>query len=218
MRLAYGIVGVAMVGITVGLGACGSSSNDTGPSTTNDAGGDGTSPGSDSSTSETGSADGPLGDDGGACVIDADLTTVSPPDAALNDAGASVGTCISCARTTCNVGVANCNDDCACNNALVCLFNCLSTVGGALTFCAAECIQSGDGGSGLSGLDLAETTLLSCAVKQCGSECAVSGLGGGGGGHDAGHDAGDDGGTDAAGDDGGTDAAGDDGGTDATGE
>jgi hypothetical protein len=189
MRVVHGLVAGSIALVAVAAGACGSTTSET--TGTSDAGPDVAAPGLDSSTL----AD--TGDDGGlACVIDADLTTAAPPDAALNDSGASVGTCISCARTTCSSGVVACNTDCACNVAFDCLFNCLSGVGGALTFCAASCFGSatsgGDAGGGggvagiLNSLDPDERNLLLCAATQCGDPCGVGGLLGGNGGGDSG--------------------------------
>jgi hypothetical protein len=153
--------------LALAMAACGGSSQAP-PGGAIDSGvGDGTTPTTDSSF-----ADSPVGPDAndGACVFtDANLNTATPPDAALDDAGASVGTCLSCAQANCQSDVTACNGDCACETVFDCAFNCLSSVGGSLEVCYIEC------GGSLTGskVDPVETSLGECALKQCPTECAV---------------------------------------------
>jgi hypothetical protein len=152
--------------------ACGSTTSNNPPGSGADGGGSdsgGANNGGDasdaSSTADSGQDSAP------SCVIgDADISTLSPPDASLNDAGASVGACIGCAKTNCSTDVAACNTDCECNTALVCIFECIGGVGNTLLTCAEQC-------GGLANVDGAEETLLGCAEKSCKAEC---GQGGGG--------------------------------------
>jgi hypothetical protein len=101
-------------------------------------------------------------------IGDADIATLSPPDASLNDAGGSVGACLGCAKASCAADVTACNTDCACNTALVCIFECIGGVGNTLLTCAEQC-------GSLASLDGAEETLLGCADKQCKVECGQGG-------------------------------------------
>jgi len=142
----------SVAAVAVAIVACGGSS-DAPPGKTTDAG---------------------TADDGSAASEDANdanvnLFTATPVDAALNDAGASVGTCIACAQTTCEKQVAACNDDVACDSTFACAFNCLGEVGGTLAGCYIQC------GGSLSGanVDPVETALGQCALKSCATECAV---------------------------------------------
>jgi len=197
MRTAKMFVTGSMAAVIVAIVACGGSSSHA-PGGASDAGGDALA------------SDAAL-DASAACVIDADLTTAAPPDAALNDAGASVGACFGCAKTTCGMDIASCNTDCACNQVFGCLFNCLGSVGGTLLVCLSEC--SPEGGLSITNLSPSESGLLVCAAKSCSAECAATGLFGGGGG--GGKDSGGGGTMDA---NGATDSSGDDAQTDATGE
>jgi hypothetical protein len=170
MRKAGFIGAIVLVG-TVVL-ACGSTTSNNAPGA--DAGGnDATTPNEDSggNVGVDGGEDGATLDDGGQCVPgDADISTLNPVDASLNDAGASVGTCVGCAKTKCATGVSACNADCTCNNSLSCTFNCIGGVGNSLLSCAGQC-----GISSLAALDPAEKALLLCAFQQCKAECGQGG-------------------------------------------
>jgi hypothetical protein len=152
----------------VAILACGGSSQV--PSNPTDSGiPDGTAPG-DSSL-----ADGPVdldaGDGATMCTIDADLETKAPPDAALDEAGASVGTCIGCARAHCASEITTCNGDCTCNNTFNCLFDCLGGIGGTLLLCYTQC-----GGSLSLNSGGPESGLVLCAARSCAAECAACSL------------------------------------------
>ena len=146
--------------------ACGGSSQ-VPPGSTADSGADSTTPTGDSSTSDSSLDDG--GAEDAMCTFDADLNTADPADAALNDAGASVGACLGCAKTNCEAQVNACNKDCSCNGVFACLFGCLGSVGGSLLVCYETC-----GGSlSLSNANTAEIGLVECAAKSCATECAA---------------------------------------------
>jgi hypothetical protein len=162
------------------IAACGSTSSNNPPGSQDGGGTDsgGPTPGVDASdgasTADAGQDSAP------SCVIgDADISTLSPPDASLNDAGGSVGACIACAKTSCTADVLACNTDCECNTALVCIFECIGGVGNTILTCAEQC-------GGIANVDGAEESLLGCAEQKCKAEC---GQGGGTKPTDAGGDA-----------------------------
>jgi hypothetical protein len=170
MRKAQLIVGSVFVAGLVA--ACGSTSSNNPPGSQDGGGADsgGATPGVDSGGDSASTVD--AGQDSApSCVIgDADISTLSPPDASLNDAGASVGACIACAKTSCSADVTACNGDCPCNTALVCIFECIGGVGNTILTCAEQC-------GGLATVDSTEEALLGCADSKCKAEC---GQGGGG--------------------------------------
>jgi hypothetical protein len=128
----------SLVTVAVAIFACGGSTPDTSGGVTDSGTPDAVvGPVADSSSGAdaTNGTDANLDAGPAVCTIDADLTVLAPPDAALNDSGASVGTCIGCARAHCASEIVNCNADCTCNNVFDCLFNCLGTVGGTLVYC-----------------------------------------------------------------------------------
>jgi hypothetical protein len=160
---------------TVALLGCGSTTSES-PAGTTDSGAvtDGTAPISDSSLTDSPSdatqADAGVVSDGACVFSDADLNTATPTDAALNDSGASVGTCLACAQTNCQSDVTACNADACCESAFSCVFNCLSGVGSSLIYCYIDVC----GGSlSTSSADAVETKLGECAFKSCATECAV---------------------------------------------
>jgi hypothetical protein len=151
--------------LAIAIVACGGSSAAP-PGSSTDAGG-----GGDGTTTQGGDSGGIPTDASLLDTADAfvDLFTATPPDAALNDAGASVGTCLSCAQTKCEADVAACNADQACDSVFACAFNCISEIGGTFAGCYLQC-----GGSLTSGgADPTETALGKCALQQCPTECAV---------------------------------------------
>jgi len=191
-----------VVAVGAAVAGCGSSSNPAGPADASVG---------DSAIEDTGAGGSNV------CVEDADLTTATPQDAALDDAGASVGRCITCARVSCAAEVAACNADCECNVEYTCLFNCLSSVGGGLVTCAAECLTpAADGGEACEGgvfcqLSPNARNLLFCAgFGTCSDPCGLGNVFG----KPPGDAGGDDGGTGDAG----GDAAVDAGASDAAGE
>jgi len=152
--------------VVVAIAACGGSS-EAPPAIDSGVSGDGAA-GGDSSLADGGPASEDASDD--VCVTDANLLTATPADAALNDSGASVGTCIACAQTHCSTQIDTCNGDCVCANEFTNIFDCLSGVGGSLLTCYIQ--FGGSLGSG-SNADPAETALGECAIKTCAAECAL---------------------------------------------
>jgi hypothetical protein len=168
MRAVKMLVTGSIVVVGVAILACGGSSQVT--LVPNDAGGpDGVAPVADATTDATPDLD--ASDAAAVCTIDADLETAAPPDASLDEAGASVGTCIGCARANCGSQISTCNKDCTCNNTFNCLFNCLGGIGGTLLLCYTQCggSLSFTGGGPESGLVL-------CAARSCAPECAACSL------------------------------------------
>lgn len=170
MRAVKMLVTGSIAVTAVAILACGGSSQVTLAPT--DGGADGTAPVSDSAVDapiDLDAAD--AADAAVACTIDADLETAAPPDAALDEAGASVGTCIGCARAHCGSQISTCNKDCTCNNTFDCLFNCLGGVGGTLLLCYTQC-----GGSLSLGSGGPESGLVLCAARSCAAQCAACSL------------------------------------------
>ncbi len=161
--------------VAVAILACGGSSQNA-PAPGSDSGAsDVSSPpsGGDASSTDATVAPDDAGEDSAVmCTPDADLRVAAPPDAALDDAGASVGTCIGCARAHCAPQIATCNSDCTCNNTFNCLFDCLGQIGGTLTGCYVECGGSLTGGGASSN----EIALAECAFKSCAPACAACSL------------------------------------------
>jgi hypothetical protein len=155
--------------VAVVIVACGGSSE--GPPGANDSGVNGDGATLNDSSLGDGSA---AGDDGGdACVpTDASLSQATPADAALNEAGASVGTCIACAQASCLKEINDCSADCACENVFTDVFDCLSGVGNTLL----SCFLQFSGSVGGSNTNPAELALAQCAVKTCTSACALCSL------------------------------------------
>ncbi len=135
--LALVAVGFGVAGL-VGTG-CGGSTNegnaDAGGDVTSDRGMDSTPPPLDTGVDTGRDTGADAGNDAitdspvDACPIDADITMLNPPDAAL-PGDASVGLCLGCTQTSCHMELANCNADCACKSALVTLVECVAADGG----------------------------------------------------------------------------------------
>jgi hypothetical protein len=132
-----------------------------------------------------------------ACVPDADITKLNPPDAALNDSGATDLGCYTCIKTNCGTQLSACNADCACNTAVEGFLACVGA-GGSPISCGSGLISSGNAatialGGCLAG-PLAGGSGPGC-LKECGVNIPEGGPPGDGGG-----DAGDTGSpTDASG-------------------
>ena len=109
-------------------------------------------PPQDTSTPDVGPAD--------ACVIDADLTQINPPDAGL-EGGTSVGLCLGCIKSACGSQLSDCNKDCSCNTLIVGAFQCYEA-GGSLTTCAA----------GIVNADPTAQALGQCILLSCRQDCA----------------------------------------------
>ena len=83
--------------------------------------------------------------------------------AAINDAGASVGTCLACTKASCGTQLAACNADCDCKNVVAGFFDCIQTPGGSLLGCAM----------GL-GSNASAQSLGLCVYTGCKSACGVA--------------------------------------------
>lgn len=99
--------------------------------------------------------------------IDADLATLSPADAALNETGASIGTCVACSRANCNNFLTQCNADCDCKTAVVDFYACVAK-GGALTQCGIQNLGSLGGNAAQIGQSLGR-----CVISSCRTQCGV---------------------------------------------
>jgi hypothetical protein len=141
-----------------------------------------------------------------ACAVDADLTTLQPPDAAIGDSGATASGCFSCIKSTCTTQLSACNADCTCKTAVEQFLACVAG-GGQVTTCGAGLAQGG-GTAGLPlGLCVAGSAFPGGSGPGCLHECGVSipeggageGGGEGGGGEGGGGEGGgaEGGGTDA---------------------
>jgi hypothetical protein len=99
------------------------------------------------------------------CPLDADLLHFQPPDADINDTGATVGTCVTCIRSRrgCVTIAQGCNSDCACKEAIVAFAECVGT-GRGLLQCGETAAQTG----GTSAEQLA-----ACVLQKCATECGV---------------------------------------------
>jgi hypothetical protein len=104
--------------------------------------------------------------DSGPSCIDADLATLTPDDAALNDAGASVGTCVTCTRANCNTFLTQCNADCDCKEAVVAFYGCVAK-GGGLQSCGLKHLGGLGGNAAAIGQNLGLCVASSCR-QQCG--------------------------------------------------
>ena len=104
--------------------------------------------------------------DAGRCD-DADLNTLSLPDAALGDSGASVGTCLDCTRGSCETQISACNASCQCKNDIDDALNCIAQQGGLNASCA---------GGLLSGGDVPAQNLGQCLYLSCQNECGLGGF------------------------------------------
>jgi hypothetical protein len=195
-------LGVTLFCGLVAIACGGTATSDNPPGGGNDAGPDATNNNNPPIGSDGGDASMPSGDDdSGACVIDADILTLAPPDAAIDDAGASVGECLACAQTTCSSQLSACNADCSCNSGFTCFANCIGGIGNTLLTCVGSCFPGG-----ISALESNPTELgvISCAGQSCTAQCGTASIlggggggkkdGGGGGNKDAGDDDGGDGG------------------------
>ena len=151
MRLRHWLAGFAVTASTFGLVAAGcGGTTDSGPT---DAGNDTVS--EKAVVQDTGPD--AVEDTAIACV-DADLNTINPGDAAIGDSGASVGTCLQCARTSCPTQISACNADCACKDAVVGFAGCVQTM--PVTTC----------GAALTGTSLGQDLAL-CLIGSCRPAC-----------------------------------------------
>lgn len=152
------VVGLPTAGI-FGLG-CGSSSSD--DSTAN------VDSGSDVTAVDTSVPDVVAIADAGRCD-DADLNSLSLPDASLGDSGATTASCVACMKEDCAGDITACNTDCACKDGVDDALNCVASAGGLSLTCL----------TGLQGNTNA-TNLGECIYLGCKNECGLGGFGDGG--------------------------------------
>jgi hypothetical protein len=173
MRYAARIVFGCITAVGVAIVACGGSSSNppanNGPGT--DSGTTVDSNVADTNLPDTNVPDTNPADTGPACV-DADLTTLNVPDAAIGDSGYSTGTCLACAQTSCGPDLTACNNDCTCRDALVCVYqHCAADFGNTtqLATCAIGngCVTSFTQLQGPLG------TFAQCIGGSCGRECGI---------------------------------------------
>ncbi len=105
--------------------------------------------------------------DSGPSCSDADLNTITPADAALNETGASVGTCVSCSRTNCGTYLTQCNADCDCKEAVIAFYDCVSK-GGGLQVCGIKNLANLGGNAATIGQNLGF-----CVIGACRDQCGV---------------------------------------------
>jgi len=94
---------------------------------------------------------------------DADLLTYSPPDAAINDAGVTVGECIACIRgpSGCQALAQACNNDCDCKTGVIEFGDCVGQ-GKPLFSCAAPLLKNSAG-----------QALGACVFQKCAEQCGL---------------------------------------------
>jgi hypothetical protein len=140
--------------------------------------------------------------DESACTTDADITSLTIPDASIGDGGGSTDGCYACIQSTCGAQLTACNQDCTCKGDALTLFQCLAS-GQSTTACLGPLATGGFsdpavleiglclGGSAIGG------TGAGC-LAQCGVSIPDGGFFPEGGppsdagtdaDHDAGHDA-----------------------------
>jgi hypothetical protein len=160
------VVTAVVVGSLFGLAAVGGCG---GTSSATDAGTDATTT-PDVTTKETG----PDAIVEAGCSTDANISNLPLPDAALNDAGATVSGCAACLNTSCKSDIADCQDNCECREAVVGFYDCVAK-GSALINCATSLL-------GLQGQQAQQIgqSLLLCANAFCRTECGVPSFGDGG--------------------------------------
>jgi hypothetical protein len=105
------------------------------------------------------------------CAVDADIATLSAPDAALGDTGASTGGCFSCIQSRCSVELVACDSTCACKTEVVAFLACIAS-GGDATTCGIPLVIGGS-----SGLPLAKCVVgpaLGGTQPGCLQACGAS--------------------------------------------
>jgi hypothetical protein len=105
----------------------------------------------------------PLDASSGPCTTGKDITMIALPEAAIGDAGATVSGCLACAKASCQVQVAACNGECACESSAPAFVECLATGMYTLDQCA-EFFSFW--------LDMAGVQLPLCLSQSCASQCS----------------------------------------------
>jgi hypothetical protein len=167
-----GLLAAVVSAGVVAVVACGGSSDNPPEPPFNDGG-------ADTSVADTGKdtnvADSNVADtntaDTAVCTPDADTSFI--PDAALGDSGASVGSCIGCAHTSCSAESAACAADCDCTQQIDCIFEkCSATLSQGVQKLFQCALGSGCVASPAA-LAPALTTLGTCILQTCPTECGV---------------------------------------------
>lgn len=118
-----------------------------------------------------------------ACVADADITKLNPPDAEIGDSAATQAGCYACIKNNCGAQLTACNADCACNTAVEGFLTCIYG-GGTPISCAGPLAGAGSTaivlGVCLGGSAVPGGSGPGC-VKECGVTLPEGGLGDGGG-------------------------------------
>lgn len=155
--------------------AVGCSSDDTAQPTTPAA----VDAGATDAVAATDTSSGPIQDSGPAtCDVDADITKLPVPDAAVGDSGISITDCLGCITDNCSSQLSTCQDDCDCRSAVVGFYDCIGT-GGSIISCGSSLATGAGAASG-------GTALATCAYSAgCTAKCGVTLPGG-----DAGPDGG----------------------------
>ncbi len=147
----------ALLGGAVALPvACGGSDTTEGT----DAAVDATTDTKSDTTADTGAVD------AAETCVDASLFTTPFKDAALDDANASVGTCVSCTKTSCGQEATACDGECECRNALIGFYECQGN-GTSFQACAVQHLNIAGAGQQVA------TTLATCVVSKCAKPCSV---------------------------------------------
>jgi len=97
-----------------------------------------------------------------ACVPDANLSSLTIPDASFGDSGVNVPACLSCFESSCPTIVATCDQSCVCVSAVQTFASCIGTPGSSLLTCA----------EGLMSIPGVTITQLACALG-CETVCGV---------------------------------------------
>ncbi len=159
------------VGLVQGCGATESNTSDAGPDTTEDRAKAPVDTGADTSRSKRDAASDAIEDTPSeACGIDADLETISIPDATIGSS--SVGLCLMCAKAGCNSEIEACNADCACKEALVEVLACVSA-GTAFITCAEEAASEMNAEE--LGLCIYSACPVACGIKAATPEGGTDG-------------------------------------------
>jgi hypothetical protein len=107
------------------------------------------------------------------CALDANIATLSIPDAAIGDTGASTGGCLSCIQSRCGAEVAACDSDCTCKADVVAFLACVA-LGGSVTTCGLPLVSGSSAGFPLA--QCAGGSALGGAGAGCVTVCGASGL------------------------------------------
>lgn len=155
------LLAVASCSVTGLLVACGGTADDT---VTPDAGSDVTV----DAPKDLGAPDVVVDAGPPPCATDADLFTISVPDANIGDTGVSVQACATCLKTSCKSDITDCNAVCECKDAIISVYDCLGK-GKALQTCGIQNFL----GAGQETQNIG-VSILGCASSKCKDECGLA--------------------------------------------